>query len=156
MAQAPEEAAERSLTDDEVAREIVTLANELVGRIWVQTQTRMAEFNLSTPEAKALQSLEPGRPLSMRELAARLHANPSNVTVSIGKLEARGLVARQGTGDRRVKNVLLTASGLSVRQRLEARLMEGHPAVGGLSEGQRETLRRILRRLSQHASEVAL
>jgi MarR family transcriptional regulator, organic hydroperoxide resistance regulator len=156
VAQDREKAAQQSLTDDEVTREIVTLANELVGRIWVQTQTRMAEFNLSVPEAKALQSLEPGRPLSMRELAARLHANPSNVTVSVGRLEARGLVARQGTGDRRVKNVLLTASGLAVRQRLEARLMEGHPAVSGLSEGRRETLRRILHQLSQHASEAAL
>jgi len=154
VTQATEKPAQESPAEEEITREIVTLANEPVGRIWVQMQTRMAELNLSAPEAKALQSLEPDRPLSMRELAARLHANPSNVTVSIGRLEARGLVCRQGTGDRRVKNVLLTASGLAMRQRLEARLFEDHPALSGLSASQREALRRILRRLSQHASQT--
>jgi DNA-binding MarR family transcriptional regulator len=144
--------AEGNSSADEVTREIVMLADELVGRIWVQFGTRTAEFNLSAPEAKALQSLEPGHPLSMRELAARLHANPSNVTVSVGRLEARRLVSRQGAGDRRVRNVLLTASGLATRRRLEGRLLEDHPAVGGLSASQRQTFRRILRRLSQHAS----
>ena len=152
VTQAPERAAPKSRADDEVVREIVALANELVGRIWVQLQTRMAELNLSGPEAKALQSLEADRPLSMRELAARLHANPSNVTVSVGKLEARGLVSRHGAGDRRVKNVMLTAAGVALRDRLEARLMEDHPAVGGLSPAQREAFRRILRQLSRHSS----
>jgi DNA-binding MarR family transcriptional regulator len=144
--------AQESLTDVDVNREIVKLANELVGRIWSQLQGRMAEFNLSTPEAKALQNLEPDRPISMRELAARLHANPSNVTVCVARLEARGLVRRTASDDRRVKNVLLTGSGLAVRERLEARLLEDHPAISGLSLSQRETLLRILRRLNQHAS----
>jgi len=153
VTQAPEKPAQQSVTDEEVTREIVSLANELVGRIWVQMQTRMAEFNLSAPEAKALQSLEPDRPLSMRDVAARLHANPSNVTVSIGRLEARGLVSRQGTGDRRVRNVIPTSSGLALRQRLEARLFEDHPAVSGLTASQREMFRRILRRLRQYAAE---
>src|SRR5215475_9249228 len=92
--------------DDQAAREIIGLADGLVGRIWVQFQARAAEFNLSVPEAKSLQVLEPERPLSMRELAARLGANPSNVTVAVGRLEARGLVSRPGGEDRRVKGVL--------------------------------------------------
>ena len=144
--------AQESPPEEEVDREIVRLANELVGRVWTQLQTRMAEFNLSAPEAKALQNLEPGQSLSMRELAARLHANPSNVTVCVARLEARGLVNRGAGGDRRVKNVCLTESGLAVRGRLEARLLDDHPAISGLSAGQREALLRILRRLSQHAS----
>ena len=144
--------AQESISEEELNREIVRLANELVGRIWGQLQARMAEFNLSAPEAKALQNLEPGRPLSMRELSSRLHANPSNVTICVARLEARGLVTRGPGGDRRVKNVLLTPSGLALRERLEARLLEDHPALEGLSASQRETLLRILRRLSQHAS----
>src|SRR5262245_45431297 len=123
--------------DDAVTGEIIALANELVGRIWFQFQARVAEFNLSAPEAKALQILEPDRPLPMRELAARLHANPSNVTVAVGRLEARGLVARQGGDDRRVKSVRLTGVGEDVRRRLERRLAEDHPAVTGLSSSQR-------------------
>jgi DNA-binding MarR family transcriptional regulator len=123
-----------------------------VGRIWFQFLARIAEFNLSVPEAKALQSLEPGRPLPMRELAARLHANPSNVTVAVGRLEARGLVSRQGGDDRRVKNVLLTSTGVDLRRRLEVRLADDHPAASGLSSSQRDALLRLLRRLSQHWS----
>jgi DNA-binding MarR family transcriptional regulator len=142
--------------DDAVIREIIDLANELVGRIWFQFQARVAEFNLSAPEAKALQTLEPDRPLPMRELAARLHANPSNVTVAVGRLEARGLVARHGVDDRRVKSVLLTGAGVDLRQRLEIRLAENHPAISGLSSSQREALVRLLRRLSEHASPGTL
>ena len=139
-------------TDDAVTREIIALADQLVGRIWFQFLARIAEFNLSVPEAKALQSLEPDRPLTMRELSARLHANPSNVTVVVGRLEARGLVSRQGGEDRRVKGVLLTSAGVDLRQRLANRLADDHPAVSGLSSSQRDALLRLLRRLSESAS----
>ena len=139
-------------TDDEVTREIIALADQLVGRIWFQFLARIAEFNLSVPEAKALQSLEPDRPLPMRELSARLHANPSNVTVVVGRLEARGLVSRRGGDDRRVKSVLLTSAGVDLRRRLANRLTDDHPAVSGLSSSQRNALLRLLRRLSEYAS----
>jgi DNA-binding MarR family transcriptional regulator len=136
-------------SDDELTREIVALANGLVGRMWSQHQARVAEFDLSVPEAKALLSLAPGRCLSMRELSALLHANPSNVTVSVGRLEGRGLVRRQGADDRRVKGVILTEAGVRLRGRLEDRLMEDSPAVRGLSRTERETLRAILRQLDE-------
>ena len=139
-------------TDDAVTREIIALADQLVGRIWFQFLARTAEFNLSVPEAKALQSLEPDRPLPMRELSARLHANPSNVTVVVGRLEARGLVSRRGGDDRRVKSVLLTGAGVDLRRRLANRLADDHPAVSGLSSSQRDALLRLLRRLSEYAS----
>ena len=139
-------------TDDAVTREIIALADQLVGRIWFQFLARIAEFNLSVPEAKALQSLEPDRPLTMRELSARLQANPSNVTVVVGRLEARGLVSRRGGDDRRVKSVLLTGAGVDLRRRLANRLADDHPAVSGLSSSQRDALLRLLRRLSEYAS----
>ena len=96
-----------TVTEDELTREVVGLASALVGRMWAHHQARVAEFDLSQPEAKALLNLEPDRCLSMRELSALLHANPSNVTVAVGRLEARGLVSRQGADDRRVRGVLL-------------------------------------------------
>ena len=139
-------------TGDEVTREIIALADQLVGRIWFQFLARIAEFNLSVPEAKALQSLEPDRPLTMRELSARLQANPSNVTVVVGRLEARGLVSRRGGDDRRVKSVLLTSAGVDLRRRLANRLADDHPAVSGLSSSQRDALLRLLRRLSESTS----
>jgi DNA-binding MarR family transcriptional regulator len=133
---------------DPTTREIVDLTSALVGRIWGQFMARAAEFSLSLPEAKALQSLEPECALPMRALAARLHANPSNVTVVVARLEARGLIERRATKDRRVTGVVLTPSGLDLKSRLEARLAEDHPAVSGLSPAQRQTLLTLLRRLS--------
>lgn len=61
--------------DGRAAREIIGLADGLVGRIWVQFQARAAEFNLSVPEAKSLQAMDPERPIAMRELAGRLDGN---------------------------------------------------------------------------------
>src|SRR5713101_3783628 len=122
--------------------ELVTLANELVGRIWGHFTARAAELNLSLAEAKALQNLEPGQAMPMRALAARLHSNPSNVTVVVARLEARNLL------ERRVRGVRLTSTGQTLKQKLEARLVADHPAVRGLSEADQQTLLAILRRLS--------
>jgi DNA-binding MarR family transcriptional regulator len=103
------------------------------------------------PEAKALLSLEPGRRLSMRELSAALQADSSNVTVSVGRLDGRGLVRRQRGADRRVRGMVLTEAGTVLRARVEERLVEDSPAVRGLSRPERETPRAILRRLDELA-----
>jgi DNA-binding MarR family transcriptional regulator len=139
---------------DELTHEVVALATALVGRMWAHHQARVAEFDLSQPEAKALLNLEPDRCLSMRELSALLHANPSNVTVAVGRLEARGLVGRQGADDRRVRGVLLTAAGAALRDRLQARLVDDSPAVRGLSMEERRTLCDVLQRLDERARET--
>jgi MarR family transcriptional regulator, organic hydroperoxide resistance regulator len=130
-----------------VEAELVQLANELVGRIWGHFTARSAELNLSVPEAKALQHLDPDQSLPMRALAARLHANPSNVTVIVARLEARGVLERQESPDRRVKGVRLTPAGLDLRRKLEARLLVDHPAVRGLSAADQQRLLGILRQL---------
>jgi MarR family transcriptional regulator, organic hydroperoxide resistance regulator len=133
--------------------DIVELANDLVLRIWAHFTARAAELNLSMPEAKALANLDGDLPMPMRSLAARLHANPSNVTVIVARLEARGLLERHVGDDRRVKGVRLTPAGLALRHKLQARLVADHPAVRGLNQHEQDTLLSLLRRLnqSQHA-----
>jgi DNA-binding MarR family transcriptional regulator len=128
--------------------ELVQLANGLVGRIWGHFSARAAELNLSLAEAKALQNLEPGQAMPMRALAARLHSNPSNVTVVVARLEARNLLERQVSDDRRVKGVRLTSAGQALKRKLEARLIADHPAVRGLSQDDQQVLLGILRQLS--------
>jgi DNA-binding MarR family transcriptional regulator len=128
--------------------EIIQLATELVGRIWGHFTARAAEFEMSVAEAKTVLSLEPEHAVPMRVLAARVHANPSNVTVIVARLEARGLLTRQMTADRRVRGVRLTPSGVDVRARLDARLQADHPAVARLSAAERRDLLRLLRRLN--------
>jgi DNA-binding MarR family transcriptional regulator len=129
-------------------QQIIQLTNALVARIWAHMIARAAELNLSMADAKALQQLQPGVSLPMRALAARVHTNPSNVTVIVGRLEARGLLTREVSADRRVKGVRLTPAGLELRSRLEARIATNHPAVGSLSLADQRTLLRVLQRLS--------
>src|SRR5437764_3423083 len=66
--------------------------------------TTAAELELAPAQALALQELQADRPISMRELAARLKCDPSNITGLIDRLEVRGLVERRAhPADRRVK-----------------------------------------------------
>ena len=132
--------------------EIATLADELVGRIWGHFQARSAELSLSVTDAKALLSLQADQALPMRALATRLHSNPSNVTVVVARLEARGLLERQTSGDRRIKGVRLSSAGLELRDRLKARLIDEHPAVVGLSATQQRSLVTILRQLNDRGA----
>jgi DNA-binding MarR family transcriptional regulator len=133
---------------DPIEAELVALANDLVGRIWGHFTARAAELNLSLAEAKALQHLEPGQAMPMRALAARLHANPSNVTVVVARLQARNLLERQVSDDRRIKGVRLTAAGEALKRKLEARLIADHPLVRGLSPADQQRVLAILRRLT--------
>lgn len=132
-----------------VRAELVELANELVGRIWAHFTARAAELNLTIAEAKALQHLTPAESMPMRALSARLHASPSNVTLVVDRMEARGLVTREVSLDRRVKGVRLSQLGLDLRCRLEARLLAEHPAVEGLSEVEQRALLKLLRRVNR-------
>ena len=83
----------------------------------------------------------------MRALAARIHSNPSNLTVIVARLEARGLIERHVGDDRRVKGVRLTAAGVATRNKLEARLLADHPVLRGLTKAEQATLLDLLRRL---------
>jgi len=130
------------------SEEIIELATELVGRIWGHFGARAAEADLSVAEAKALLNLEPERATPMRALAARVHANPSNVTVIVDRLEARGLLSRQVSADRRVRGVRLTPAGVALQARLDERLRADHPALANLSAEERRELLRLLRRLT--------
>jgi DNA-binding MarR family transcriptional regulator len=137
---------------DTTTAELVELANALTGRIFGHLIARAAELNLSVAEAKALGHLEPDRAMPMRELATRLHANPSNVTVVVARLEARGVLSREVSADRRVKGVRLTPAGVELRARLDARLLAEHPAVRGLSPTEQLQLLNLLQKLSALSS----
>jgi DNA-binding MarR family transcriptional regulator len=131
------------------AREIWELLLELS-----RTQFRehlsatIALFDLSPPQAHALQALEPGNPVPMRDLASRLKCDASNITGIVDRLEARGLVERRpDPGDRRVKALIVTAKGAALRARLAERLYQVPSALAMLSPAEQRTLLELLRRL---------
>ena len=105
-----------------------------------------SEFDLHPAQAGAL--LQLASPLPMHELAALLACDNSNVTGLIDRLEARGLVTRQpSTDDRRVKHVILTAAGRSLREQMLARV--GRPPRGfeELSADEQRQLAQLLRKV---------
>jgi DNA-binding MarR family transcriptional regulator len=105
------------------------------------------EFELSPPQVMALRALDPERPVPMSELACKLHCDNSNVTGIVDRLEDRGLVARRSAEhDRRVKMLVVTETGVDMRERLFERLCEPPPAFASLSRQDQVALRDILRR----------
>jgi MarR family transcriptional regulator, organic hydroperoxide resistance regulator len=89
----------------------------------------LAELELTQSQARILWALEPSRPpVPMRQLARRLHFDPSNITLMTDRLTAAGLVERQPhPTDGRQRVLALTDKGLEVLELLISRLQERSP-----------------------------
>jgi MarR family transcriptional regulator, organic hydroperoxide resistance regulator len=112
------------------------------------------EFGLAPQQAIAIKHLEPGKPLTMSELAQRLHCDNSNVTGIADRLEAAGLVERRPhPSDRRVKTLVLTERGTAIRGAYDARLGLVPPELQALSDEDAEQLLEIMQRATR-ASEA--
>ena len=86
---------------------------------WINT---CYSLDLTPVQGMALRTLDPDAPLAMSALADTLACDASNVTGVVDKLEARGLIARQGAeNDRRVKMLVVTEKGRQVRRQLLTR-----------------------------------
>jgi DNA-binding MarR family transcriptional regulator len=72
---------------------------------------------LSTVQVTALLTLRPGEAVPMRDLAARLDYDASNLSTLIDRLERRGAVERRpDPDDRRVKALMPTPEGERLRE----------------------------------------
>lgn len=101
-------------------------------------------LGLSFARTRALRRLAP-EPLTMRALAAKLNADPPNVTLIVDDLEQRGLVERRThPEDRRAKLVSLTAAGRAAAARAQEILDEPPAALRDLPPEDLATLVRIL------------
>ena len=107
-----------------------------------------AEFDLSPVQCHVLHLIEPGRPLPMSRLAATLSCDASNVTGLVDRLESRDLVRRQPSpGDRRVKVLQLTPTGVRLRAQLLSGMAGRSLPLSRLAPAQRRTLVKILEAL---------
>ena len=110
--------------------------------------TLAATLELSPAQCHVLHVIQPGRPMPMKQLAATLSCDASNVTGLIDRLESRGLVRRlPGAADRRVKELDLTPTGARLRAQLIERMTAPPASFGRLSARDQRTLARILSRL---------
>ncbi|GAA2791689.1 MarR family winged helix-turn-helix transcriptional regulator [Saccharopolyspora taberi] len=126
------------------ARELCSLIDELAHRIDEHVRSCVSGTDLTASQAIALREL--GEPLTMRELAGRMHCATSNVTFVVDRLEKLGLVERQPhPQDRRAKTLVLTADGEQQRTALISRFSVNTP-LGALDEDDQQALSRLLRR----------
>jgi len=113
-----------------------------------------ADFGITSQMAHALHEIPFSGSLTMKELAGELWCDASNATGIVDRLEARGLVERQPSDhDRRVKCVVLTASGKRLRRKIDDRFNDSPPAIAALSAADRQTLRDILERALNNAAK---
>ena len=130
----PTEAIWRLLRDDAFAslREDIT--------------ARMAECSLSLSQGKLIREL--AKPQTQRELARRLHYDPSNITALADSLEARGLIERRAdASDRRYRLLALTPEGERVHASLEALLAQPPHFIDRLTPAEQKQLLQLLAKI---------
>lgn len=123
----------------------------LLGKLFWEMRPRLhrvaAESGLTPPQLFALRTLDPDHPMPMRELAAQLHCDSSNVTGLVDGLEAQGLVERrEAEHDRRLRMLVVTEQGVELRERLRTAMAEVPEAIAALSAADQRALRDVLRR----------
>ena len=124
---------------------------ELLWRVMQANKPRFMalaqEMNLAPMQLHALRLIEPGDGVPMSSLAGKLFCDASNVTGIVDRLEARGLVERRvAPDDRRVKQLVLTDSGRTLRQVHCDGFTQGLPLLDDLSADERSLLVDLLRR----------
>ncbi|MDA3624849.1 MarR family transcriptional regulator [Saccharopolyspora oryzae] len=123
-------------------RELCSLISELSHNIEEHVRHCVSDSDLTSSQAIALREL--AEPLSMRELADRMHCATSNVTFLIDRLEKQGLVTRRPhPTDRRAKEIALTEEGERQRAQIIERFSVNTP-LSGLSEDEQKTLHKLL------------
>ncbi len=83
----------------------------------------------------------------MSALATMLGCDASNVTSIVDRLESRGFVERRSAeNDRRVKALVMTASGVDLQARVIERMRQPPPAIANLSARDQQALCELLGR----------
>ncbi|GAA1253270.1 MarR family transcriptional regulator [Kitasatospora nipponensis] len=128
---------------DQVTPQVVALFAAINRRYTRESERAAGAHELTALQAKALLAVQ--QPVPMRRVAELLHAEPSNVTAIVDRLESRGLVERHADpGDRRVKLVAATAAGREVGTDLRARMPFAAAPLAALSPALRAHLRELL------------
>ncbi|HEY7142974.1 MAG TPA: MarR family transcriptional regulator [Streptosporangiaceae bacterium] len=133
--------------------EIIDGVGELIGRLVAHGERLARELGVPPYFIKVLHMLS--CPMAMKDLGRRMHCDPSFVTVVADMLEKRGLARREAhTGDRRIKNLVLTEQGNTLKQRVERELASRMPWSHALTLAEREQLLALIRKML-HADDSA-
>jgi DNA-binding MarR family transcriptional regulator len=105
----------------------------------------LRELELSEPAGNLLWSVDPeAEPAPLRQLAERLHCDPSNVTLLAARLEERGLAERRPhPRDGRIRTLVLTEAGRAARARLVEQAETTSP-FAALTDAEQQALHDLL------------
>ena len=107
---------------------------------------KVAECSLSLSQGKLIREL--AKPQTQRELARRLHYDPSNITALADSLETRGLIERRAdASDRRYRLLALTPEGKRVRASLEQLLAQPPHFIDRLTPSEQKQLLQLLAKI---------
>jgi MarR family transcriptional regulator, 2-MHQ and catechol-resistance regulon repressor len=111
---------------------------------------------LGDSDFRVLEALLHKGPLPVNTVGPKVWLTPGSISVAVDRLVKKGLVSRKGQAeDRRVRQVELTPKGRALITRgfgEHAAAMENIASV--LSENERLTLLRLLKKLGKHAGET--
>jgi DNA-binding MarR family transcriptional regulator len=131
---------------EQLNAELLESVSELIGRVLAQGEQLAQKLGIPGPFIKALHTMD--CPMAMKELGKRMHCDPSFVTLVADMLEKRGLARREPhPGDRRVKNIVLTDDGVSLKHKLETEIAARMPWNKALNDDERTQLLALLRKM---------
>jgi MarR family transcriptional regulator, organic hydroperoxide resistance regulator len=132
--------------NDELNQQITDALGELIRHAHNLGQGIAADFGLTVSDTKALIMLE--APMTMKDLGLRMGVDPSFVTSVADALEKHGLARREPSQrDRRSKNLVLTAEGAKLRDRLCAELAARAPWCTTLDTSERRCLLGLMKKM---------
>jgi DNA-binding MarR family transcriptional regulator len=132
---------------DPLTVEILNQLAEMTTRFYAEYEQVASAHQLTGGQARML-ALVSDEAMPMSQLAGRMKCEPSNITGLVDRMEKRGLVTREPDGrDRRIKLVTPTETGREVSGQIWTALDYAANPLAGLNQGERETLRDLLRKI---------
>ena len=111
----------------------------------------LSETGLGDSEFRVLEALLSKGPLPVNTLGSKVWLTPGSISVAVDRLEAKRLVKRQTTDDRRVRLVQLTAKGRELVTNTFARHAAAMEKATTLSKEERLNLLPLLKKLGKGA-----
>lgn len=144
-------------SDEAMAGRIFDALSDLLELLVPHVQECAERIGLAAPYALALRRIDGSTP--MKDLAQRLHCDPSFVTAIADVLEERRYARRESDAhDRRVRNLVLTRSGIRAKSTFERELALDPPGIRRLTPSARAAFLEMLldmARAEEHATTDA-
>jgi len=141
-----------SRTKINIAADVWRLIFDFIISTHAQRDAVLSRFGLTPGDSKALMLLDPEEGRTMHSLAEAWTCDASNATWMIDRLEKRGLVERRAvSGDRRVKEVVLTPLGVEQKAALREAFYQPPPELLELPLADLKALRDALEKLPARA-----